>query len=131
MLQRILHGNRLKDHMEECLLDPLLSAPCLFGAVGSKFRVVDLALNQAAKPWFHLYSAFRSIGTICGGLFPKMNTGQICNLEIYEDILSYLQVRNSFSLMDMEVDSISLSLRIGKSRCPFQLFCYSKIQSGR
>ena len=25
---------------------------------------------------------FRSIGTICGGLFPKMFWGQICNLEI-------------------------------------------------
>ncbi len=32
------------------------------------FRVVDLAPNQAAKPWKPI---FRSVGTICGGLFPK------------------------------------------------------------
>ncbi len=33
--------------------------------------VVDLALNQAAKPWFHQYLD-PAIGTIYGGLFPKM-----------------------------------------------------------
>ena len=36
-------------------------------------RVLDLALNQAAKPWKPISI---SIGTICGGLFPKMLRGQ-------------------------------------------------------
>ena len=40
-------------------------------------RDVDLALNQAAKPW--KLTNIRSIGTICGGLFPKMYGGQISN----------------------------------------------------
>ena len=35
-------------------------------------RVVDLALYQAAKPW---KAIFRCLGTICGGLFPKMYRG--------------------------------------------------------
>ena len=42
-------------------------------------RVVDLALNQAAKPWWNTTIEIR-LGTICGGLFPKMYRGQICNL---------------------------------------------------
>ncbi len=44
-----------------------------------EYMVVDLALNQAAKPWKPI---FGSVGTICGGLFPKMYGGQICNLGV-------------------------------------------------
>ena len=43
-------------------------------------RVVDLALNQAAKPWFHQYLDLAT-GTICGGLFwENVFRGQICSL---------------------------------------------------
>ena len=35
---------------------------------------VDLALNQAAKPWFHQYLN-PAEGTICGGLCSKMFFG--------------------------------------------------------
>lgn len=42
---------------------------------------VDLALSQAAKPWFHQYLD-PYIGTICGGLFCEhVFWGQIRNLE--------------------------------------------------
>ena len=39
-------------------------------------RVVDLAMNQAAKPWFHQY--LDPLGTICG--FVSEDRGQIRNL---------------------------------------------------
>ena len=54
-------------------------------------RVVDLALNQAAKFWIPI---FRPSGTICGGLFPKMCRGQICNL----DTLSLLAMTTRYLL---------------------------------
>ena len=44
------------------------------------YQVVDLALNQAAKPWFHQYLDLAT-GTICGGLFSEnVFRGQICSL---------------------------------------------------
>ncbi len=46
-------------------------------SVGSVDRVVDLALNQAAKPWKPI---FRSSLVPSVALFPKMYRGQICNL---------------------------------------------------
>ena len=55
-------------------------------------RVVDLALNQAAKPW--VSPIFISIGTICGGLFPKMYRGQIAM-----DVLPSFPV-NTYKLVD-------------------------------
>ena len=54
------------------------SKRCLKPFCGAKSRVADLALNQNQTR----ENQFRSIGTICGGLFPKMYRGQICNLEI-------------------------------------------------
>ena len=48
------------------------------------YRVVDLALNQSQTV---VSPIFRSIGTICGGLFPKMYRGQICNLDILPGFL--------------------------------------------
>ena len=55
---------------------PFRSSPNIIKQHTSQYRVVDLALNQAAKPWFHQYLD-PSVA-----LFPKMYRGQICNLAI-------------------------------------------------
>ena len=40
-----------------------------------------IKMDDLGVPLFLETPVFRSIGTICGGLFPKMYRGQICNLE--------------------------------------------------
>jgi len=44
-------------------------------------RVVNLALKHSRQTL--VPPMFESIGTICGGLFPKMYRGHICNLELF------------------------------------------------
>ena len=57
------------------------TAQVLLAEIWGKFscRVVDLAMNQAAKP---CKPKVRSTGTICGGEFPKIYRGQSCNLDL-------------------------------------------------
>ena len=55
---------------------------------------VDLALSQAAKPWFHQYLD-PYIGTICGGFVSEhVFRGQIRNLE--NGCLPTLQIKERF-----------------------------------
>ena len=54
------------------------------------FRVVDLALNQAAKPWFHQYldPAWYHLWRIVS---ENVFRGQICNLGILDTPISLLR----------------------------------------
>ncbi len=57
--------------------------------------VVDLALNQSSQT---LETNIQiQLGTICGGLFPKMYWGQICNLDV-----SFFGTSEGYEFVHME-----------------------------